>query len=1293
MRNASPIPTKMKSALALLQQEKLDQAAAICHDILEAAPKHFDALHMLGVIKSRAGLFDSALDYLDQALQVDPGNAEARKNRQIALTRSNRDRIQAALALHQRGKLSQAEEIYCAVLERDRDNLDALQLLGAIAALRRQHVVALEYLDRALALKPDFAEAHNNRGTALHELKRLDEALAAYDRAIALKPDYAEAHNNRGLALKELKRPNEALAAYDRALALNPCFAEAHNNRGIALKELKRLDEAMASYDRALALRPDYVLAHNNRGIALQELKQLDEALAAYDRALALKPDHVLAHNNRGTALKELKRLDEAMAAYDRALALKPDYAEAHNNRGVALKELKRLNEAMAAYDRALALKPDYAEAHTNEGLLRLLMGDFDTGWRQYEWRWLQKDRTDQPRDYSEPLWLGDAKLQGKRILLYAEQGLGDSIQFCRYAERVAALGAHVILDVPRSLAPLLRELNGVAELIDRGSTPPPFDFHCPLLSLPLAFKTRPDTITGAPYLAAAPKRVAAWHKALGRSAQARVGIAWSGRAEHDNDRNRSIPLLDFEPTLVQGIDYVCLQKEIRSEDRTVLAKHPEIRLVEKHLRDFGDTAALVECMDLVITVDTSVAHLAGALGKEVWILLSFVPDWRWLLDRVDSPWYDSAMLFRQPAIGDWASVFRAVRQRLAARFGIDLEPGGMAVVEEEAPVPSRQSSSATNVPPQALTSASASATLKSAHDLFQAGKPDQASALCRKVLKDEPRYFDALHLLGVIHSQAKNFQLGLDYLDQALRIAPDNVDAIRNRQTAARQFAREKIQAAVVRHRGGDLSGAEDIYHEVLEQNPDNFDALQLLGTLAGQTQRLELAVAYLDRAIALKPDHAEVHSGRGNVLKNLKRFDEALASYDRAIALKPEYAEAHDNRGNALMDLKRFDEALASYDRAIVLRPDFAEAHNNRGNALMELRRFGDALASYDCAIALKPDHAEAHWNEAPLRLLLGDFAGGWQNYEWRWKLKEWTEQPRAYPQPLWLGDADLHGMRILLWAEQGLGDSLQFCRYVAQVAALGAVVVLEAPAALAPLLKPLSGVAEFVAKGEALPPFDFHCPLPSLPLAFNTTLDSLSGQPYLAAPPKRVAAWGKSLGKTAQARVGLAWSGSMGHKNDHNRSIPLSRFCQALPLGIEYIRLQEEVRAEDRAWLARHPEIRSFDARLKDFGDTAALIEAMDLVIAVDTSVAHLAGALGKEVWILLPFVPDWRWLLDRVDSPWYDSATLFRQPAVGDWDSVLREVRQRLAARFLGQTDADSHAPLPGAATVAVAVPNP
>ena len=464
-----------------------------------------------------------------------------------------------------------------------------------------------------------------------------------------------------------------------------------------------------------------------------------------------------------------------------------------------------------------------------------------------------------------------------------------------------------------------------------------------------------------------------------------------------------------------------------------------------------------------------------------------------------------------------------------------------------------------------------------------------------------------------------------------------------------------------------GDVPEAERLCRQALAARPRHFDALHLLGVIALQTARLQEATELLSLAVATNRHSAEASNSLGAALRALERHAEALASYDRAIALKPNFANAHFNRGNVLGSLLRHVEAVESYQRAIALEPDYASAHYNLGNALGDLLRHQEAIGAYAKAIALNPDDAKAHWNLAICHLTLGEFALGWKEHEWRWQEEQRAGHRRAFAQPLWLGQYPLDGRTILLHGEQGLGDTLQFCRYVELVAALGAKVVLEVQPALGPLLRDLHGAAAVIAHGAGLPAFDYHCPLMSLPLAFQTGLRSIPAAiPYIRSEPRQVAFWRDRLGARKRPRIGLAWSGSATHRNDRKRSIALSEVLPLLVDEVEWVSLQTEVRPADAALLAAGTSLRHFGLELADFSDTAALAELMDLVIAVDTSAAHLAGAMGKPVWILLPFHPEWRWMLDRNDCPWYPTARLIRQSATGDWAGVIRTARQAVIA---------------------------
>jgi tetratricopeptide (TPR) repeat protein len=365
----------------------------------------------------------------------------------------------------------------------------------------------------------------------------------------------------------------------------------------------------------------------------------------------------------------------------------------------------------------------------------------------------------------------------------------------------------------------------------------------------------------------------------------------------------------------------------------------------------------------------------------------------------------------------------------------------------------------------------------------------------------------------------------------------------------------------------------------------------------------------------------------------------------------------------------LYRYDEALASYSLALQICPDHAPAHHARALALQYLQRFDEALVGYQRAQQIKPSYAEAHFGEGVCRLLAGDFKEGWPKYEWRWRLKDFAAARPLFAQPAWLGREDVRGKTVLLHAEQGLGDTLHFCRYAPVLVEMGARVVLRVQAPLQTLLGSLKGVSQVVSEWEPLPEFDFHCPLLSLPLALNTAVlsDIPAPSSYLWADPEQIQYWQEKLGKAHKPKVGLVWSGNSKYKNDRHRSLPFNELKALFDLDLEFVSLQKEVKPSEMNALQASPVLQVAE-ELQDFSDTAALVSLLDRVITVDTSVAHLAGALGKPVWILLPYAPDFRWLVGRNDSPWYPTAQLFRQPAFGDWSSVIADLKNALLADF-------------------------
>ena len=580
--------------------------------------------------------------------------------------------LQHGFALDSAGQIEQAKSIYEAILKLNPKHFHALQLLGAIAVQTQQWDKALKLLTDALAINNTSASVYNNRGIVLQELKRLEEALASYNKAIEYKRDFIDAYSNRGIVLQELKRYEEALVSYDKAIGFKHDFAEAYYNRGIVLNELKRKKDALLSYEKAIEFKRDFAEAYLNRGIALKEINRFEDSLASYDKSIEFKHNYAEAYSNRGNVLKELMRLEEALLSYDKAIEIDSDHAEAYYNRGVVLKTLKRFEESLACYDKAIELNLEYNEAHWNKSLLLLTLGDFENGWKLYAYRW-KYSLIDSYRNFKQPLWLGDNDISHKTILIHAEQGLGDTLQFIRYVPMVAALGATVMVEVQAPLLSLFLNMQGISVLLKQGDSLPPFDVHCPMMSLPLAFKTTLDTVPACPQFVIPEAKTQFWSDKLGSKAIPRVGLVWNGGFRPDQpeiwdvNERRNLPLQQLKALVGIDVEFISLQKgePAESEFRQTVASGWDGPVIHDHvieLKDFSDTAALVMNLDLVIAVDTSTAHLAASIGKPVWLLNRYDTCWRWLVDREDSPWYPSIKIYRQTSSGDWDSVLQKVR-------------------------------------------------------------------------------------------------------------------------------------------------------------------------------------------------------------------------------------------------------------------------------------------------------------------------------------------------------------------------------------------------------------------------------------------------------------------------------------------------------------------------------------------------------------------------------------------------------------------------------------------------------
>jgi len=644
---------RFATAMQHLQAGRLESADHGFRQILATHPEHADALHFLGIIAFQIGHLDAAIQHIQRAIAIN-GNAHAYYCNLGNILQACR-RTADAIACYQRA------------LELNPQSLGALINLGNTHHQSGELVQAVACYMKALNLNPNSAEVHFFLGDALKDQGKLAEAAESYRRSLAIWPEYVEAINNLGVALSMQGQLVKAIESYSRALQLKPDFIDSHINMGNALKDQGRLDAATSYYRRAVELNPNSVEAISNLGIALYEQGKLEEAITCYQRALSISPESPEVLSNLGNALRDRGNLDEAIVCYCTALKHKADFAEAHCNMGIALKDIGKLEDAVESFLRALQLKPDYPEANCGLGIVHLLKGEWSLGWPRYDWR--LKTKSSSTRSFAKPIWNG-LPLVGKTILLHAEQGLGDTIQFIRFASEVKQSGGRVVVQCPKALVGLLTGVSGIDQVLDESSELPEWDVHCPLMSLPRVLDTRVETIPASiPYLVPEVSLMANWKDRLMDIDGFKIGICWQGNPTFRDDRERSVPLRAFSTLAeIPGIRLISLQKGPGTEQLKQVGEPFSVMDLgadlDRESGPFMDTAAIMRNLDLVITVDTVTGHLAGALGVPVWVALSKVPHWPWLLGRTDTPWYPTMRLFRKGE-GDWTAVFDEMAKEL----------------------------------------------------------------------------------------------------------------------------------------------------------------------------------------------------------------------------------------------------------------------------------------------------------------------------------------------------------------------------------------------------------------------------------------------------------------------------------------------------------------------------------------------------------------------------------------------------------------------------------------------------
>jgi tetratricopeptide (TPR) repeat protein len=573
------------------------------------------------------------------------------------------DNIKLAIDHHRAGRAAEAEQMCRRLVHSNPADHSALNFLSAIASETGRHDEAIALSGRAIALAPAMASYHSNLGEYFRRAKRLPESIESHNRAMQLNPARPETYRNLGAALDDGGAYQEAIRAYSAAISLRPDAAESHYNLGNVLLHAGDIEGSIRAFGRSLQLNPRFAPAYYNLGIANLRADHPAQAVDAFKAALTLKPDYAEAFNNLGLALESLDRFDEAIAAFNQSLALQPNDAQFLTNLGSALFQSSRFDEAIAASETAIRISPDFPDPHWNLALQTLLVGQYEKAWPQYEWRWKLKTNPASPH-IARPRWHGE-NLDGKTLLLHAEQGFGDTIQFFRFLPRVAESGGQIVLECPPELEHLLAASAPQVEVVAKGSPLPQFDVQCPLMSLAGLFNIQPNTIPlNLPYIKPPEPFPAMWTE------RPRIGLCWAGSPTQKNDRRRSIPLQRLAALAkFKSMNFFSLQKGDTANQKPPAGLH----LIDwtQRLTDFADTAAMIQDLDLIITVDTALAHLAGAMSKPVWVLLPRVPPWHYGLAGDTSPWYPSMRLFRQSTAGDWDTPIQQISSSLND-FGLD---------------------------------------------------------------------------------------------------------------------------------------------------------------------------------------------------------------------------------------------------------------------------------------------------------------------------------------------------------------------------------------------------------------------------------------------------------------------------------------------------------------------------------------------------------------------------------------------------------------------------------------------
>jgi tetratricopeptide (TPR) repeat protein/ADP-heptose:LPS heptosyltransferase len=1124
-------------------------------------------------------------------------------------------------------------------------------------------------------------------------------AEALCRQVLARAPGDPDALRLLGIALLEAGRAAEAIAPLRAALGAAPASLATLDALSAALMAVNDPAAAAAVVRRALELDPDLFVAHMRLGLALAAREEWEGAARAFEDAIERDPQVADAHHDLGDALTKLNRPHDAIDCFRRALALRPDHPETHNSLGYALQELGLWGAAAARYERALDLDPAFAKARYNLAIVRLFGRDFGNAWPPYEARLecepvratLRHERESLDRYERLPRWRGPEEAGVREVAVWAEQGIGDQILFATLLPELLASGVSVTYEVDRRLLAACERAWPAVRFVPFEDPPrEPLQRADRVIlagSLPGLFRRSPEDFARQPQrlLAAAPQRVAHYRDRLAAAGPGlKVALSWFSTRPDWYGRRKNARLADFAPLLeLPGTRFVDVQYGDTAAEREALraATGRELLRFEAvdYFNDLEDLLAILEACDLVVTTSNATAHFAGALGKRTWLLYpGEQPPFHYWAHAGDhrAPWYPSVEIVSAARCPDWPSLIERVRAKLVGEAGIAgagpaERAGGRAKTATAAaggPDRARQLrqqgalEEAVAVCRRLLASGRAGARIwnELAHALRWQGEPEQARAAAEEAVRLEPALAEGWFNLGAAQVALGETGRGIASYRKALALRPDFAEAWSNLGNA--------LGAT------GDKAAEIEAYRQAVAADPGLAPAWSNLGGALLEAGRVGEALAASRRATLLDPAFAPGWNNLGNALRECGEHEEAVRACEAALRLAPDLAGAWSSLGAALHALGRDEEAIRAHRTAAGLAPGDARHRHDLGVTYLNAGRREEAIAALRAALALEPDHAQAHWDLAFALLGAGRLAQGWEEYEWRWRRR--GAEPRRHDFEAWDGDRS-RPRRLLVWAEQGVGDEILYAGMVPELAASALAVTLEADRRLAPLFRrSFPGVSviardELPAAGSA---YDCQAPLGSLARWLRPTLDSFPRHAgYLLPDPARAAGYRARLLERGAARVvGIAWRSANREFGAH-KSLALRQWSAILGVaGTRFVDLQYGDTAAERAAVERDAGVRLEHLPDLDLHDDldglAALCAACDLVITVSNVTAHVAGALGRPVWLLAPVARGriWYWFAGRRDSPWYPSMRIFEQEHPGDWRPVLDAVARELAS---------------------------